>query len=151
MPSRRLSAGDHDGGPVPWQQIVDPVDLVVWNAGEGVGEPGLGIDAIEFCGLDQGVGDGGGFAAGLRTDEEGVLAAQSDGPHCAFGGVVVEFQDAVIEVGAQPRHPVQGRADRAGQRAFSRYSGQLGVQPSLQVVEGGFCLGLSDLNPFVRG
>jgi len=27
---------------------MDPVDLVVWNAGKRVGEPGLGIDSIEL-------------------------------------------------------------------------------------------------------
>ena len=50
------------------------------DAGEGVGEPGLRIDAVEFGGFDRGVGDGGGFAAGLRSDEEVVLAAQGHRP-----------------------------------------------------------------------
>ena len=122
---------------------------MVWDAGEGVGEPGLGIDAIELGGFDQGVGDGCGFAAGLRSDEQVVLAAQGDRPHGALGGVVVEFQDAVIEVGAHPCHSGQGIADRTGQRAFARYVGQLGVQPCLEALECGSCLGLPDLGPLV--
>ena len=97
-------------------------------------------------GFDQGVGDGGGIAAGLRSDEEVVLAAQGDGPH---GGIIVDLQDAVIKVGAHPRHSAKGIADSSGQRAFSRYSGQLGVQPSLQVVEGGFGLDLPYRGPLV--
>ena len=48
---------------VPGRQFVDPVDLVVGDAGEDVGQPDLRIDAIELGGLDQGVGDRGGFAA----------------------------------------------------------------------------------------
>jgi len=50
---------------IPGQQINDPVDLVVRDAGKGVGEPGLGIDAAQLGGFDQGLGDGNGFAAGL--------------------------------------------------------------------------------------
>ena len=63
-----------------------------------MGEPGLRIDAVQFGGFDQGVGDGCGFFAGLRAAEEVVLAAQSDGAHRAFGGVVVDLEDAVIEI-----------------------------------------------------
>jgi len=40
---------------VPWQQIIDAVDLVIRDAGEGFGEPCLRIDAIQFGGLKQGV------------------------------------------------------------------------------------------------
>jgi len=49
------------------------------------------------------VGDSCGFAACLGTDEEVVFAAEGDGAHAAFGRVVVEFQDAVVEVGTQAR------------------------------------------------
>ena len=49
----------------PRQEIVDPVDLVVWDSGKCVGQPGLQIDAIQFGCFDQGVGDGGSFATGL--------------------------------------------------------------------------------------
>ncbi|NJK53914.1 MAG: hypothetical protein HC936_15970, partial [Leptolyngbyaceae cyanobacterium SU_3_3] len=31
---------------VPLELVVDLVDLVVWDAGEGVGEPGVGIDGV---------------------------------------------------------------------------------------------------------
>ena len=60
--------------------------LVVSDAGKGISKPGLRIDAVQFGGFDQGVGDGCGFAAGLRSGEEVVLAAQSDGAHRPFGG-----------------------------------------------------------------
>ncbi len=41
---------------VPGQELVDFGDLVVWDAGERVGEPDLGVDAVELGRLDQGVG-----------------------------------------------------------------------------------------------
>jgi len=43
---------------VPGQKFVDPVDLVVGDTSEHIGEPGLWIHVIELGGLDQGVGDG---------------------------------------------------------------------------------------------
>ncbi len=42
---------------MPGKQLVDAVDLVVGNAAENVGEPGLRIDAVEFGGFDLGVSD----------------------------------------------------------------------------------------------
>lgn len=49
--------------PAPWEQVIDLCDLVVGDAGEGVFEPGVGIDGVELRGFDQGLGDGGGIAA----------------------------------------------------------------------------------------
>jgi hypothetical protein len=62
-------------GCVPRQELIDAGDLAVGDAGQGIGEPGLGIDAIELGGLDQGAGDGGGAAAVKRPDEQIVLRA----------------------------------------------------------------------------
>ena len=50
-------------GVTPGQQLVDPGDLMVGDAAEHIGEPGLRVDAIEFCRFDHGVGDGGRSAA----------------------------------------------------------------------------------------
>jgi len=40
----------------------------------------VGIDGVELGRFDQGVGDGGGFAACLGADEEIVLAAEGQFP-----------------------------------------------------------------------
>jgi hypothetical protein len=45
------------GLPVPGQQGVDLVHGMIGDAGEHIGEPGLGIDAGELCGLDHRVQD----------------------------------------------------------------------------------------------
>lgn len=65
----------------------------------------------------------------------GSFAPDGDGAHRAFCGVVVEFQDALIEVGPQPRHARQSIVDGPSQRRFSRDTEQLGVQPNFQIVE----------------
>ena len=54
----------------PRQQLVDPGDLVVGDAAEYVGEPGLRIDAVQLGAFDQGVGDRRRLAAALGADEE---------------------------------------------------------------------------------
>ena len=48
----------------PGQEVLDAVDLVIWDAGDGVGEPCLGINAVEFGGFDQCVCDSCGAPAG---------------------------------------------------------------------------------------
>ena len=48
--------------PVPGEQVVDPLCRIVGQPRQHVGEPGLGINAVELGGLDQGV-DGGGAPA----------------------------------------------------------------------------------------
>lgn len=57
----------------------------------------------------------------------------------------------MIELGTQAGHPGQRISDRGCQRAFVGYVLELGVQPNLQGIEGGFGLSLSDLDPFNRG
>ena len=95
----------------------------------------MGIDGVELGRFDQGVGDGGGLAARLGADEQIVLAAEGYGAHAAFGGVVVEFEDAVVEIRSQAFHAGQGIADGRCERGFSRDRGELHGQPSFQVVE----------------
>ncbi len=56
----------------PGQEFVDPIDLVIGNAAEDGGEPGLGVDAVELGGLDQGTGH----------------AMKAENPLKAFGAVI---------------------------------------------------------------
>jgi len=48
----------------PRQEIIHAIDLVVWDAGEHIGQLCLWVDIVQFGGFDQGVGDGSGLAAG---------------------------------------------------------------------------------------
>lgn len=66
-------------GCIPWEEFVDPINFVVGDAAEDVCQPGLGVNAIEFGGLDQGIGDGRRLAA-------------------AFGDVIVDLEEAVVEI-----------------------------------------------------
>ena len=57
----------HRGGPVPGQQLIKPVDGVIVDAGEHVGEPGLRIDVVELRRHDQRGHDSGAVGAGEQS------------------------------------------------------------------------------------
>ena len=81
---------------------------------------GFGIEAVEFGRADQAVDRGGAFAAGIGAGEQVVLAAQCDRAQGAFGGVVVDFDAAVVAV-AHERVPTRQRvADRHRRVRFAR-------------------------------
>lgn len=82
------------------------------QARQGVGEPSLRVDVVELGRLNEGVGDGRRFAARLGADEEVVLPTESNGAHAPLGRVVIQLEDAVLEVRPEPRHPSQRVADR---------------------------------------
>ena len=46
-----------------------------------------GLDAVEFCGPDQGVERGGALAAGIGARKQPVFPAQSHGPDLALGSI----------------------------------------------------------------
>lgn len=54
--------------------------MAVDDAGDGVGEVGERIDAVELAGLDQGGDDGPVFRAAVGAGEEGILAGQGHPP-----------------------------------------------------------------------
>lgn len=75
------------------------------------------------------------LSACLGATEEAVLPAECDDAHALFGGMVVEFEDALIEAGAQALHADQGIADGGRERGFPRDGGALHGQPSIQIIE----------------
>ncbi len=54
----------------PGHELAEAGDLMVGNAGEHVGEPALRVDAVEFGGFDQGVGNGRGLAGAFEAHEQ---------------------------------------------------------------------------------
>ncbi len=46
---------------MPGKQLIDAGDLVICDALENIGQPGLRINAVQLGGFNQRIGDGGGF------------------------------------------------------------------------------------------
>ena len=72
------------------------------------------------------------------------------GLHGALGRIVVDFQEASIEIGAQLLHPGQGVADRLGELGFARDPRRAGAEPGLQIVEDRPGAVLPKLHPLIR-
>ncbi len=49
----------------PRHEFIKTSDLVIGDAGQRLGEPGLRINAVQLSGFDQRIGDGGGSTASL--------------------------------------------------------------------------------------
>ena len=76
---------------------------MIGDAGEHVGQPGLGIDVVELGGDDQAVEEGGALAAAIGAGEQPGLAAESQAAQRPFGGVVGETDPAVLEEAREGR------------------------------------------------
>jgi len=66
--------------PVPWQELVDPIDWMIGDATDDIAEVCLGIEPVKAGGLDNGVHGGGAFSAGIGTGEQPVLSPQGNYP-----------------------------------------------------------------------
>ncbi len=64
----------HRDGPIPWQEFVEPVDGVIVDASQHVGEPSLRIDVIELGRRDQRGHDRGPASAAFGAGEQPRLA-----------------------------------------------------------------------------
>jgi len=70
----------HRVGVVPWEKGVDlALFVAVDDGGERVCQPGVGIDAVHFAGLDQRGDDGPVFGTSIMAREEGVFRFKAMG------------------------------------------------------------------------
>ncbi len=76
---------------MPGHQLVQTGDLVVSNAAENIGQPGLRINAVQLGGLDQRIGAGGGFAPAFWPNKEVFFLpyppVRTNEPECPIGEV----------------------------------------------------------------
>ena len=83
---------------MPREEIVDlALGMTVYDTGEDIGEVGLGIDAVEFAGLDQRCDDGPMFAAPVGAGEERIFTIQGNGTDAALDDVGVDLDAAIVE------------------------------------------------------
>ena len=105
------------------------------QADHGVAEVGEGFDAVEFGRLDERSEDRPVLGTAVGTGEESRFARHGDGADGPFDGVVVHFDPAVVEEDAEALPTGNAVANGLGQGALSRESGDLGFEPSLEVVD----------------
>ena len=83
--------------PVPGRQRAQVGDLVIGDASQHVGEPGLGIDIVELGGLDQCQDECGALAAAIGAGEQPGLAAKRNPAQLALGRIIAQADAAVLE------------------------------------------------------
>ena len=116
LPSSESGAWDRRAG-----------DLAVRDASEGVDLAGPG-------GLDEGEGDGEGFAACDRAGEGPGLSGWGAALQGAVGHGVVRRRSSVRRVWPEPRQAVRRVADRRRERGLPRPAGQMPCEPAPEPV-----------------
>jgi hypothetical protein len=84
---------------------------VVGNATENISQPCLWIDAIKLGRFDQRVGNRRRLSSTLRPSKKPVLAPKDYASHATFGGIVVDTQTSIVEIGSQSFNPRQAKSD----------------------------------------
>src|SRR5512145_1401589 len=98
------------------------------DARDGVGEPRLGLEAVEPGGSHERIERGRTLASGIRAAEQPVFPAQSCRPDLVLRGVVADLEPAVVEVARERMPPRAGIADGAGEIALAGQVVQLLVE-----------------------
>ena len=119
--------------PIPREQRGKIVHWVIGDAGEHIGEPSLGIDVVEFGGLNQRVHDGGALTATLGAGEEPGLASECDAAQRAFGGVVAKADASIVEEARKGRPALEHVIHGFGDFGMARELGALGSHPIFEV------------------
>ena len=68
---------------------------------EHAGEIGLGVETVELCSLDERVEDCRAVTAAVGTEEQKVLARDSDAAQQSLGQIVVDAEPAVVDIAGQ--------------------------------------------------
>jgi len=86
---------------IPRQQVFDPVDGMVGDAGHHFPQIGFGIQTVEFGRADQAVNDSSSFSARARSCEQIVLPSQGHSAQRALRGVVIDLNVAIFYIACQ--------------------------------------------------
>ena len=105
------------------------------HAGQDAAEIGLGIEAMTFGTGDEAVERGGPLGGEVMAGKQPILPSDSDPPQGAFGGVVVDVEEALRGVDLQCLPLVEHVTDGLGHGAARQDQLLLGVQPILDRCE----------------
>ena len=94
--------------------MIEPGLRLLGDAGEDVGEPGLGVDVVELGGADQRVHRRCSLAAAIGAREQPGLASETERPERALGGVIGETDAAVVEEAGEAVPALQHVVHRLG-------------------------------------
>lgn len=105
---------------------------MIVDACQHVGEPGIGIDAVELGGLQQGVYEGGALAATFGTGEEQRLPAKGNPAQGSFRCVVRQADAAVVEEADESGPALEHVVDGLGGIGMAGEPDALGAHPGFE-------------------
>jgi hypothetical protein len=119
-------------GPVPRQQFINPVDLVIVYAVENVGKVSLWIDGVQLGGFDDRHRTCQGFRPGVSTRKEPVFAPNPDRAHGTFCRVVIDSHATILKDQTERRPTAQTIAKGFCQIALAWDARQLVFGPEFE-------------------
>lgn len=117
----------------------------VREAGEQIGQVGLGVDASAVAVADEGIKMGGAFAAFGIAHEKPVLLADRAGPDGVLDQIVVDLDPAVLEEHKEFVPLAEGVSDSFAGEALGQVfaPGREVVEPGFDLLEDGQAVGLA--------
>ena len=76
---------------------MQPGSRMIGDAAQHIGEPGLGVDAIEFGGGNQGIDRGRALVTAIGTREQPCPTPQGNTAQCALSSIVRQADATVVE------------------------------------------------------
>src|SRR5690349_1884827 len=149
--SCRQSTSSVDRLPIPGQQLIEPVDGVIVDAGEYVGEPGLRVDVVELRRHDQRRHDSGAVGAAFGAGEQPRFSPQCKSPQRAFGGIVGQADTPVVEKARKVIPALEHVIDWLCNGCRARQVRPLLAQPHFQSLHKGHAVLLSDAQTLIGG
>ncbi len=125
------------------QQFVEPVDHVIVDAIEDVGEVGLRVEAVHLGRLGDGHGARG-FATSVGACKEPVLPPDANGLQGTLGRIVVDGHAAVLKEQAERRPAAEAVAEGTGEIALAGDARELLLGPGAEGLDLGLALLATD-------
>ncbi len=123
---------------------------MITDAFDDVGEPCLGLDAVEPTCTGQGVEERGGFSPLHGADEHPVPAPERDPAQGIFHQIVADLEPTVITVADHSLPAIERIATRTRQIAVRRQASVLGFEPDAQCLQLRHRLDLADASSLIR-
>lgn len=109
-----------------------PGGRVVADAGEDIGEPGLGIDVVQLRGDDQAVQERRALTPVVRTRERPRLASKGQAAQRSLGSIVGKTDSAVVEEAGEGRAALEHVVNHAGDLVMARQLAPFLAHPRFQ-------------------
>src|SRR5215475_3733478 len=105
------------------------------QAVQHAGEISLGVETIELCSLDDRIQDCRSVTAAIGTEEQKILARDSDAPQQSLRRIVVDAEPAILDIAGQGIPAAQPILQCFAQWCLAGQPSSLGGRPDMEGIE----------------